>query len=287
MQIPLLNIQGEAAGTAELSDLVFGQPRNDALVHQAMVMYRLNRRQGTHSTKTRAQVSGGGRKPWPQKHTGRARQGSTRSPQWRHGGTAFGPKPRDHRREMPRRMRHQALKCVLSEKVRQGKLVLLDELRPPTPHTKEMIQILRALRVEGPALIVTREPEEDIIRSSRNIPKVWTLPVRLLNALELLRQDTVVMTLAAARDAEELWQAETPKPRPVAKGKAVAEAEVVDEAVAEAEVVDEAVAEAEVVDEAVAEAEVADVAEAEVVDEVVAEAEVTHDEGEASEEARS
>ena len=195
-------------GSVELSDALFGQTMNAALVHQALVMYQLNLRQGTHSTKTRAQVSGGGRKPWPQKHTGRARQGSIRSPQWRHGGVVFGPHPRDHRRFMPGKMRRQALRCVLSDKVRGGKLLLLDDLSFPASRTKAMVQVLSDLGVGGSALIVTQEPQENVVRSTRNIERVWTLPVRLLNAHELLKRDTVVMTLGAARRAEELWSAE-------------------------------------------------------------------------------
>ena len=209
--MPLRNATGESAGTVELSDTVFGQPLNIPLVYQALVMYRLNLRQGTHSTKVRSQVSGGGRKPWPQKHTGRARAGSTRAPQFRHGGVVFGPHPRDHRRYMPRRMRHQALRCVLSEKARSGNLVLVDHLELSAPRTKAIVQVLADLGVQGNTLIVTIDPQENIIRSARNIDRVWTLPVRLLNAFELLRRDNVVMTLEAARRAEEMWESETPR----------------------------------------------------------------------------
>ena len=225
MELLLRSARGDAAGTVEVSDALFGQPMNEALLHQALVMYRLNQRQGTHSTKTRAQVSGGGRKPWRQKGTGRARHGSTRAPQWQHGGVAFGPHPRDHRREMPRRMRHEALKCVLSEKVRGGKLILLDEITFPAPRTKAMLEVLKDLGVGESALIVTREPQQNLIRSAANIKKVWTLPVRLLNAYELLKKDTIVMTLEAARQAEELWTVERPKRKMVA----IPEGEVTDE----------------------------------------------------------
>jgi large subunit ribosomal protein L4 len=213
MELPLRNVTGGVAGTVELNDAVFGQPMNGALLHQALVMYQLNKRQGTHSVKTRGQVSGGGAKPWAQKGTGRARQGSTRSPQWRHGGVVFGPHPRDHRREMPKRMRHQALKCVLSEKARGGRLILLDDLTLSLPRTKVMVQVLKDLGVSGSALIITRDPYQNLIRSAGNIKKVWTLPVGLLNAYELLKRETVVMTLAAARRAEEIWVAETSRKR--------------------------------------------------------------------------
>ena len=158
MELPVKNVKGKVVGTANLSDAVFGVPMNSAVVHQAMVMYESNQRQGTHDTKTRAEVSGGGRKPWPQKHTGRARQGSIRSPQWRGGGVVFGPHPRDHGVDMPRRMRRLALKCVLSEKVRQDKVIILNELSFKSPSTKNMADILNKLGVASSALIVTGEP---------------------------------------------------------------------------------------------------------------------------------
>ena len=128
MEYPVKNQQGTTVRTIELDEAVFGVPMNPTLVHQALVIYQGNKRQGTSDTKTRAQVSGGGRKPWIQKHTGRARHGSIRSPQWRHGGVVFGPHPRDFRRALPRRMRRQALKCALSERVRLGNLICLDSL---------------------------------------------------------------------------------------------------------------------------------------------------------------
>ena len=211
MELPLRNAQGELTGTVEVSETLFDQPMNKALVHQAVVMYQSNLRSGTHSTKTRAEVSGGGRKPWPQKHTGRARQGSTRSPQWRHGGVAFGPKPRSYRKDMPRRMRHQALRCVLSEKARTGKLVLVEGLNVSAARTKEMVGLLQNLGVSRSTLIVTRETNENIVRSAHNIDRVWTLPVRLLNAYELLRRDAVIMSVEAVQEAQILWEDETPR----------------------------------------------------------------------------
>ena len=211
MRIEVKNIEGQSVDTIELSDEVFDVPLNNSVVHQALVMYQLNQRQGTHKTRVRSEVSGGGRKPWRQKHTGRARQGSTRSPQWRHGGVVFGPHPRDHRRELPRRMRHLALRCVLSEKTRQNSLILLDLLPLTNIKTKSMVDILGRLEVAKSALIVTPEPHHDLVLSCHNIPRVWTLPVRLLNAHELLKRDTVIMTVDAARHAEELWAKEQPR----------------------------------------------------------------------------
>lgn len=219
MELPVRNASGQVVGTIEVSDAVFGVPMNKALVHQALVIYQANRRQGTHNTRTRGEVSGGGRKPWPQKYTGRARQGSIRSPQWRHGGVAFGPKPRDHRLKLPRKMRHLALKCVLSEKARAGKLILVDDLSLPEPSTKAMIQRLRDLGVSKSVLVVTRDPERNVVLSSRNLEKVGTLPVSLINAAELLRRDTIIMTVDAVRRAEELWSVEKPR-RKVKVGQA-------------------------------------------------------------------
>ena len=213
MELPVKNIKGEVIDTAEVSDALFDVPMNRAVVHQALVMYQLNKRQGTHSTKTRSQVSGGGRKPWPQKYTGRARQGSIRSPQWRHGGRAFGPHPRDHRVDMPKKMRHLAFKCVLSEKVRRDKLIILDDLTLDMPSTKTMKGILDNLGVAPSILIITSEPQENVIRSAHNLKKVWTLPVSLINAEQLLERDSVIMTLDAARRAEELWAVEGPRRR--------------------------------------------------------------------------
>ena len=205
MELPVKNVKGKVVGTANLSDAVFGVPMNSAVVHQAMVMYESNQRQGTHDTKTRAEVSGGGRKPWPQKHTGRARQGSIRSPQWRGGGVVFGPHPRDHGVDMPRRMRRLALKCVLSEKVRQDKVIILNELSFKSPSTKNMADILNKLGVASSALIVTGEPQENMVRSTRNLQRVWTSPVSVLNAGQLLKRDSVILTVDAVKIAEQLW----------------------------------------------------------------------------------
>ena len=207
----------------EVSDRLFDVPMNGPLVHQALVMYEANKRQGTHSTKTKAQVSGGGRKPWPQKHTGRARHGSNRSPQWRHGGVVFGPHPRSHRRDMPRRMRHRALQCVLSDKLRQDKLFLVDALPVEAPSTKTMVEVLGNLGVDTSTLIVTAETNHNLVLSAHNLKKVWTLPVSLLNAEQLLKRDSLIMTLDAVRRAEELWAEETPRRARLGQASGVAE----------------------------------------------------------------
>ena len=208
MEVSVRNQSGEKVDTVELDDAVFSVPMNHSLVHQAMIMYQANKRQGTHDTKTRAQVSGGGRKPWVQKHTGRARQGSIRAPQWRHGGVVFGPHPRSHRKALPRRMRRLALKCVLSDKVRQNQLICLDTLDTVDGKTKTMVGLLANLGITGSALVVTREPDDNVIKAAHNIQKIWTLPVNQLNAQELLSRQTLVMTLEAARWAEQMLATE-------------------------------------------------------------------------------
>ena len=207
MEIPVKNQNGDTVQTIELDDAVFNVPMNPTLVHQALVIYQLNKRQGTHDTKTKAQVSGGGRKPWIQKHTGRARQGSIRSPQWRHGGVVFGPPPRSYRKTLPRRMRRLALKCVLSDKLRHERLICLDSMDNVDGKTRSMVDLLRKLEISGSTLVVTREPETSVIRAAHNLGKVWTLPVNLLNAQELLRRETIIMTVEAARWAEQILAA--------------------------------------------------------------------------------
>ena len=202
MQVSVMNQNGASLDRIELNDAVFNVPMNPSLVHQAMVIYQGNKRQGTHDTKTRAQVSGGGRKPWIQKHTGRARQGSTRAPQWRHGGVVFGPHPRSYRAALPKRMKRQALRCVLSDKVRQDRLFCLDSTSTIDGKTKSMTQLLENLAVGGSALMVTMGTDRNVVLAASNLKKIWTLPVNQLNAQELLARDTVIMTVEAARWVE-------------------------------------------------------------------------------------
>jgi large subunit ribosomal protein L4 len=229
MQIPVRNQSGETVDSIDLDDLVFDVPMNKSLVHQAMVIYQSNRRQGTHDTKTRAKVSGGGRKPWIQKHTGRARQGSTRSPQWRHGGVAFGPHPRSYRKALPKRMRRQALRCVLSDKARSQRMVCLDSMNGIDGKTRSMAGLLERLSVSGSALIVTLGTESDVVKAAGNLKKIYTLPVNQLNAETLLARNTVIMTVEAARWAEDTL-ASDPHGR---RGKKFAA--VVDEEIGDAE----------------------------------------------------
>ena len=209
MKLPVKNIQGEVVGQTEVSDALVAVPMNQALLHQAMVMHQANQRQGTHSTKTRGQVSGGGRKPWAQKHTGRARQGSTRAPHWRKGGVVFGPHPRSYRQRMPKKMRRLAIRCALSDKVREERLTLLEGLTLEQPKTRVMAEVLRNLGVASSALVVMPQRNATVSQSLRNLQHIKALPANLLNVLDLLRYDHVIMTVDALRRAEALWASVT------------------------------------------------------------------------------
>lgn len=205
MKTSLRDAAGNVLKEIDLSDAVYAAAPNPDLLHQAFVYHQANQRQGTHDTLTRGDVSGGGRKPWIQKHTGRARQGSTRSPQWRGGGVAFGPHPRSYRKRLPIRMRRQALRCALSGKVAGERLIVVDELNIADGKTKQMAQVLRALEASKSALVVLREPQPGVTRAIRNLPRVKALAADLLNVLDLMRYDMVIMTEAAVRRTEELW----------------------------------------------------------------------------------
>lgn len=197
MQVPVYNTQGEQVSEAELQDDIFAAPINQALMHQALVRQLANARLGTHKTKTRGEVSGGGRKPWRQKGTGRARQGSTRAPHWRGGAVIFGPRPRSYEQKMPRKMRRAALRSALSAKVAGSQVVLLDELNLAEPQTKEILSILNNLKVDSSALILLPGHDEVILRSVRNLPHVRTLVAQYLNVRDLLHYDYLLMPLAA------------------------------------------------------------------------------------------
>ena len=205
MQVPVYNLTGEVVRQIEISDKVFGVPFNEAVVHQVMVGLQANARQGTASAKTRGEVRGSTRKLYRQKGTGYARAGSKKSPTRRGGGTAFGPKPRDYRQEIPKKLRRLALKCVLSSKVGEGDLKIIDSFNFTEAKTKKMIETLIALGIESSALIVTQQPEENVIKSARNIPDIVTTPAGVLNILDILSHKTLLMTEAAVRTAEKLW----------------------------------------------------------------------------------
>jgi len=215
MQLPIKNTKGEVVGQAEVSDVVFGAPYNPDLVHQALVMQQANQRQGTSNTLTRANVSGGGKKPWAQKHTGRARQGSTRSPQWRHGGIVFGPHPRSYRKDMPKRMRRQAIRSALSTKVTGERLFVVEGLESVESKTKAMAAVLEALGVDKSALVVARGQQPQIANAVRNLQRVKAVRSDLLNVLDLMRYDAVVMTPDAVAEANELWSETARAPRKV------------------------------------------------------------------------
>ncbi len=201
--IPVFNLDGETVGEITLSEAVFGVPMNAGLLHQSVVRHQANQRLGTASTKTRSEVSGGGRKQWRQKGTGRARVGSIRSPLWRHGGIIFGPTPRSFAQQMPRKMRRLAVKVALSDKVRQGKFVVLEDLDLPAAKTKEMVKVLANLDAKK-ALIVTAGRDDQVQRSARNIPEVETLEAVALNVYDILRHDRLIITRDAVARVEEV-----------------------------------------------------------------------------------
>jgi len=205
VQVPVYSLAGEVVKHIEISDEVFAVPFNQAVVHQAMVRQRANARQGTASTKTRSEVSGSTRKMFRQKHTGLARAGSRRSPLRRGGGVAFGPKPRSYRQAMPKKMRRLALRCVLSAKAGDGELKVVEQMTLPEPKTKQMVQILAALGVDSSALVVTSEPEVNVVKSARNLAGIKTIPANLLNVVDILSYKMLLMTEAAVRKAEQLW----------------------------------------------------------------------------------
>jgi len=205
VKLQIKNIQGENTGDLEVRDDVFGVPVKSALVHQVMVGQLANKRQGTAKTKTRSEVSGGGAKPRPQKHTGSSRQGTIRSPVWVGGGRAFGPSPRSYRKRTPKKMRRLALLSVLSDKARHSDLLLLDSLELKEGKTKEIVSILSALNISNSALIVTDGPNKKLVQSAGNVGGVRTLPVQVLNTLDLLNKKQLIITVDAVKRIEELW----------------------------------------------------------------------------------
>ncbi len=203
-KVPVFNIEGEAVGERELKDSVFGVPVNEGLLHEVVVMYQANQRVGAASTKRRGEVRGGGRKPWRQKGTGRARHGSIRSPLWRGGGITFGPKPRDYGYRLPKKAVKKALKCALSAKVRDQEMVIVEDLSFDRPRTQEMARILANLKQTGKALIVTAGLDENVYKSTRNIPGVDTMRAEDLNAYQVVAHDSLIMTSAAVDKVEEV-----------------------------------------------------------------------------------
>jgi len=195
MQVPVYNMQGEQVSEVELRDDIFAAPIHEGLMHQALQRQLANAHLGTHKTKKRGEVSGGGRKPWRQKGTGRARQGSIRAPQWRGGGAVFGPQPRSYQQKMPRKMRRQALRSALSVKAAGSQVVLVDALEVAEPKTKEVVRILHNLGIESSALILLPQRNETILRSVHNLPEVQTLVAQYLNVRDLLKYDYLLVPL--------------------------------------------------------------------------------------------
>jgi large subunit ribosomal protein L4 len=205
VQAQVYNTAGEVVDQIELNEYIFGIEPNVPVMHQALVRQRANARLGTHATRTRGQVSGGGKKPWRQKGTGRARQGSIRAPQWRGGGTVFGPHPRSYRQDMPRKMRRLALRSALSDKARSEAITIVQGLEEIEPRTKVMQQVLEALAVTGSALIVMPAKSETIERAAGNLPAVKTLLYSNLNLADLLKFQRLILTPAAVAEITRLW----------------------------------------------------------------------------------
>ena len=198
MEIPVYSKEGEKIDNLQLDDKMFGGPIRNKLLRDAVTMYEANKRQGTACTKTRGEVAGGGRKPWVQKHTGRARAGSIRSPLWKGGGVSFGPRPRDYSYAIPKKARKLALYTALSAKVRDNELVVIDNLNFDIPKTKQMVGILKALNIDNSScLIVIPKANENVWKSARNIPSVKIMTSTELNAYEILRPKKVLLTKEA------------------------------------------------------------------------------------------
>ncbi len=203
--VKVFNMAGEEVGTMVLADSVFGAEINAAVLHAAVRAYLLNQRQGTQSTLTRTEVSGGGRKPWRQKGTGRARQGSTRAPQWTHGGVALGPKPRSYRTDMNKKTKRVALFSALSAKVAEGKLIVVDDITCTEYKTKTMVNMLKALGVDNRALVVLDAVNPYTVKSCANIERVETTLATTINVYEIMKADKMVITAAAVKKLEEVY----------------------------------------------------------------------------------
>ena len=203
--VSVYNMEGKEVGTIELNDAVFGVKVNEHLVHMAVVQQLANNRQGTQKAKTRSEVSGGGRKPWRQKGTGHARQGSTRSPQWTGGGVVFAPVPRDYSFKLNKKEKRAALKSALTDKVANGKLVVVDALTFDAPKTKEFAKVMTNLNVNDKALVVLNDNNENVVLSARNIPTVKTSLTNTINVYDVVNAKTLVLTQDAVKTIEEVY----------------------------------------------------------------------------------
>ena len=202
--VPVYNMEGKEIEKMELSDAVFGVEVKDNLIHQAVVQQLANNRQGTQKAKTRGEVSGGGRKPWRQKGTGHARQGSTRAPQFTGGGTVFAPVPRDYSVKMNKKEKRAALKSVLTSRVQENQLIVVDELKFDAPKTKDMVKVLSSLKAEN-ALVVLNDNDRNVVRSGRNIEGVKMALTNTINVFDVLNHKTLVLTKDAAKTIEEVY----------------------------------------------------------------------------------
>lgn len=204
-KVNVYNMSGKQVGDIELNENIFGIKANKHVVYEVVKNQLANKRQGTQSVKTRAEVRGGGRKPWRQKGTGRARQGSIRAPHWTGGGVSFAPKPRDYSYKVPKKVRRLAMKSVLSSKVENGELIVVDELNFDTPKTKEMVKVLSNLNSDKKTLIVTANSDFNTIKSSSNIPNVATTVVNNLNVYDILKYNSFIITKEALTKVEEVY----------------------------------------------------------------------------------
>lgn len=205
MVVSVYDMEGKDQGTIEIKDSIFAIPVNVALLHEAVKNYLANQRQGTQSTLTRSEVRGGGKKPWRQKGTGRARQGSIRSPQWKHGGIALGPKPRSYRYSMNKKAKRIAMKSAFSAKVADGQFIVVDKLEFEQPKTKSMVKVLKALNANEKTLVVLEGSNPAVIRSAANLQGVKTLYVNTLNVYDILKYDKFIVTKQAVQKIEEVY----------------------------------------------------------------------------------
>lgn len=203
--VKVMNMSGKEVGEIELSDKIFGAEVNGSVLHAAVRTYLMNQRQGTQSTLTRTEVSGGGKKPWRQKGTGRARQGSTRAPQWTHGGVALGPKPRSYRMSMNKKVKRIALYSALSAKVAEGNLIVVDEIKTADYKTKNMVAMLKALEADKKSLIVLDTNDTVTVKSCANIPGVKTSVYNTINVYDILNADKFIVSQAAVKGIEEVY----------------------------------------------------------------------------------
>ena len=203
--VSVYNMEGAQVGTIELSDSIFAVPVNEHLVHQAVVAQLANKRQGTQKAKTRGEVRGGGRKPWRQKGTGHARQGSIRAPQWTGGGVVFAPTPRDYSFKMNKKEKQAALRSALTDRVQQNKVIVLDQLTMSEYKTKEFIKVMENLKAAGKTLVVMADKDEHVIKSAGNVPAVKTTLTSQINVYDLMNAQTVILTKDAVAKLEEVY----------------------------------------------------------------------------------